>query len=353
MSCPDIYINPTYWTTPHTPEYGNTAIDVGPGGTVFSQNAGDPPRIIRVTVRNHGTDDAPNSRLELFWANPGTGFTLMGQIDASKFIVVPGGDGISIDGESPENFSFDPYASGVGTTNGGHVCLLAQVQNETAPTPPCGAQGHTAPSAAATDARSAIRNIHVNAPVPAPSPKPTPIPGGHGRGMNFAFSAADPIPREEETRLEIRALDPVKDRERLQRLVADPAVFHTLACRRGKFAMPEAVMLAEGNERVVLPRPVVVLRNNQEIPCALPRIGKLGPLSNATAARLLPARTKLLEAKKPLSLRLAPCEIRQMLVHVVPSGEEEFYAVSVEHVGPKDRAIGGLTMIFVPPPVFF
>ena len=351
MSCPDIYINPTYWTTPHTPEYANTAIDVGPGGITFSQNPGDPPRILQVTVRNHGTDDSPSSRLELFWANPGTGFTLMGQIDISKFVVVPGGDGISTDGSSTENFSFDPYAAGVGTTNGGHVCLLAQVQNESSPTLPCMPQGHEAPSAAATDARSAIRNIHVDAPPPAP--KHAPPPGGHGKGMSFAFSAADPSPREEESRLEIRALDPVKDRERLRRLMADPAVFHALACRRGRFAMPEAVLAAEGIERVVLPRPVVVLRNLYEAPRNLPRMGNLGPLSSATATRLLPSRAKFAEAKEPLALRLAPCEIRQMMVHVVPSGEDHFYAVSVEHCGAKDRAIGGLTMIFVPPPEVF
>jgi hypothetical protein len=349
MSCPDIYINPTHWTTPHTHEYANTAINVGSGGTTFSQHQGDPPRIIQVTVRNHGTQDSPSSRLELFWANPSTGFTLMGQIDASKFVVVPGGDGISTDGFQTENFSFDTYASGVGTTNGGHVCLLAQVQNEASPAAPCGAQGHLPPANAATDARSAIRNIHVNAPLPLPAPKPISPLGGHPKGMSFAFAAADPIANDEESRLEVRALDPGKDRERLQRLVADPGVYHSLGCRRGRFAVPDGVLLAEGTERVVLPRPVVVLRNNDPSIRNMPRIGHLGPLTNPVVTRLLPSRTKLMEAKKPLALRLVPGEMRQVLVHVAPSGEDNFYAISVEHWGAKDRPIGGMTLVFVPP----
>src|ERR1043165_5153650 len=99
MSCPDIYIAPTYWTTPHAAEYGNTAIDVGVGGTVFTQGLN---RIIQVTVRNHGTADSPDSHLELHWADPSTSFTLMGLIGDFDG-VVPGGDGFGTDGPWAEN----------------------------------------------------------------------------------------------------------------------------------------------------------------------------------------------------------------------------------------------------------
>jgi hypothetical protein len=344
MSCPDIYIAPSYWTTPHAPEYGNTAIDVGAAGTVFV--AGD-NRTIQVTVRNHGTDDSPSSRLELYWADPGTSFALLGQIDVSKFGVVPGGDGISTDGPWTENFSWTPSTSVV-WPNGGHVCLLAQVGNESSPTGAgCMAQGHTASAAAATDARSAIRNIHVSS---AMGMKMSRIPGGSERGLNFAFVATDAGAHRGETRIHVRPLDPGKDREKLEGLVADPAVRRALACARGKFALPEDVLVAEGTERVVLPRPTVVVRKGSSELRRMPRIGSLGTLDNAVAARLLPHGGRLMAAKSPLSLNLVPGEMRQTIVHVVPRESEALYAVAVDHVGPGDQPIGGLVIIFVPPP---
>ena len=346
MSCPDIYINPTYWTTPHAAEYHNTAIDVGSSGTNFERGVN---RTIRVTVRNHGTDDSPNSRLELFWADPSTSFTMATQIDVTKFGIVPGGDGLTVDGDWPENFSWTPNATAVGT-NGGHVCLLAQVGNEASPADmACSPQSHLAFSSAAIDARSAIRNIHVS----NPPKKAWHLPGGHKHGMNFAFAAADAGARQgEETRLIIRAVDPRKDRDRLEILAADPAVHQALSARPGKFALPDGVLVAEGTERVVLPRPMVVVRNPRDLR-SMPRIGHLGPLSNQAAARLLPQGTKVMDAKKPLALTMVPGEMRQIIVHVVPGKGAGFYAVAVDHVGKKDRVIGGLMMIFIPPPELF
>jgi hypothetical protein len=111
-------------------------------------------------------------------------------------------------------------------------------------------------------------------------------------------------------------------------------------------------MVAEGTERVVLPRPMIVVRNARELR-SMPRIGHLGPLTNETAARLLPHGTKVAEAKKPLALTMVPGEMRQIIVHVAPGKGEGFYAVAVDHVGRKDRPIGGLLMIFIPPPELF
>ncbi len=351
MSCPDIYINPTYWTTPHAGEYGNTAIDVGAGGITFTTGVA---RTIQVTVRNHGTDDSPNSRLQLYWADPGTSFTLMGQVDVDKFGIVPGGDGVATDGPFTENFSFNPSAA-ITWPNGGHVCLLARVQNESPPTGVgCVAQGYTTPATAATDARSAVRNIFVVAPPPPPPKSKGMTPaGGDEKGMNFAFAASDAHANRGETRLEVRALDPRKDRERLRELIADPAVFDALSKRQAKFATPAAVLFGEGTERVLLPRPQIVLKRKDALIGQLPRIGRLGPLSNATAARLLQDGTKLAETKRPASMKLAPGEMRQAIVHVIPKGENEIYAVTVEHKGQKDRTIGGLILLFVSPPAFF
>ena len=73
-NCPDIYINPTYWTTPHPAEYGNLSIDVGAGGTTFEEGTA---RNIRVTVQNHGLEDSPTSLLQLWWADPSSSFVLM------------------------------------------------------------------------------------------------------------------------------------------------------------------------------------------------------------------------------------------------------------------------------------
>ncbi len=345
MSCPDIYINPTYWITPHPAEYGNLAIDVGAGGTNFIQGVA---RTVRVTVRNHGTDDSPNSRLQLYWADPSTGFTLMGQIDADKFGTAPGGDGIAIDGEWPENFAFNPDATVVGT-NLGHVCLLARVQNTTSPGGACSVQSYVTP--AATDARSAIRNIHVSAP--APSPRPSPPPGGGPGGMHFAFAASNNLAGVEDTRLEVRALDPAQDKERLATLFSDRALFHTLAKRHVKLSIPDGVRIAEGRERIVLPRPSVILRSGEHCH-GYPRIGRLGPLSDRRAAKLLFPNTKLMDAKKPIDLKLIPGEMRQMIVHVVPcKGERPFYVIAVDHKTAEGYPIGGLNLVFIPPPTLF
>jgi hypothetical protein len=156
--CPDIYINPTYWTTPHVSEVANMAIDVGSQGTTFVQGQ---TRVIQVTVRNHGTNNSPNSRLQLYWTNPATDYAPMTQIDVDKFVVVPGSDGAGTDGPAAENFAFTPDVSVI-STNGGHVALLVRVQFNSSPGTPCLAQGYFGPPD--IDARSAIRNIDVVPP---------------------------------------------------------------------------------------------------------------------------------------------------------------------------------------------
>jgi hypothetical protein len=353
--CPDIYINPTYWTTPHAGEYGNLSIDVGPGGTTFPiLGPGDPPYNIRVTVQNHGLEDSPTSLLQLWCSDPSTSFAAVSQVDVDKVITVPGGDGVGTDGSTPENFAFSPSSLESGT-NGGHVCLLAQVANTANPADmTCTAQGHASFAAAATDARSAIRNIHVYDPA-APAPhKHTPLPP-HGAGfeMSFAFAAANNRADVEDTRLEVRALDPSKDRERLATLVSDRAVYHALARRRIKFAVPEAVFLAEGRERVVLPRPVNV-RKAGDTRNALPRIGRLGPLSEAAVKRLQLPGTKRFETKAPIDMKLAPGEMRQTIVTVRPCQKEDVaYVVAVDHEAANGRPLGGLVLVFVKPHDFF
>jgi hypothetical protein len=171
--------------------------------------------------------------------------------------------------------------------------------------------------------------------------------------MNFAFAAADAIVDAEQSQIEVRALDPDKDRARLENLVADPAVFRALSGRCGKFALPEGLVLGEGIESVVLPRPAMVLKPKSKSLRSLPRMGQLGPLPNRIAQRLLKPGTRLTDASKGLALKLVPGEMRQIIVHVAPRKGNVFHAVDVNHVGPNCRPIGGLTVIFVPPPDFY
>jgi hypothetical protein len=97
----------------------------------------------------------------------------------------------------------------------------------------------------------------------------------------------------------------------------------------------------------------VLLKRKSAALRTVPRIGNVGPLSNDATARLLTEGTKLTEARRPTPFKLSPGEMRQAIVHVVPKKENEIYAVTIEHVGKKDRAIGGLVLLFVSPPSFF
>jgi hypothetical protein len=336
MTCPDIYINPFHWTTPHAPSFYNAAIDVGAAGNTFDLSVARP---IIVTVGNHGTDSSPLSRLQLYWADPSTGFIPVGQIGLDQDIVIVGNDGFD-DGVLATNFSWTP-------TQAGHFCLLARIANVNLPGGGCATQGYDSASPY-TDARSAIHNVFVVSPAPFQGGE-----GGEGEGrrnrFNFAFAATNTLRDLEDTKLEIRALDPKADREKLRALVTNKAVQHALCCGHRKFRLPEAVLVAEGRERVIF-RPHV---HGPKVDGTwhVPRIGHLGPVTDDQIGRLVLPGTKAVQPRGPVDLKLHPGEMRQMLVQIRDSGKDEqaAFAIEVTHQGADGRFIGGLILVCVPP----
>lgn len=352
MTCPDLYIGATRALSPPSPPWQNPAIQ--PPSTNLVEGVGV---VITVYVRNHGTDDAPATQLQLHYANPSTGFIPIGSIgdwdfDGTDMLhpFIPGATVIpAADGEVFHNFAWTPPPRST-LPNGGHICLLARVYNTAAPGGKCTQEvyGATPP----TDKLQGIRNIHVIEP---PPPPPSPAPGGGGGNGNgfmaFAFAATNTLRHLEDTRLSVRALEPDKDRDRLQTLVSDPAVDKALRARRLTFGVPKGVLVAEGRERALYR-----LGRGHSLkvdPCAQP-FNHLGPLSPLQAEYLALPGSKPREAKKPFELKLLPGEARQTIVWVEPSGKRKaVYVVEVEHEGADGQAIGGLTLIFVPPHDYF
>lgn len=341
MTCSSLYLGTgRFGTPPLPPDYANSAI-------LFSSYSltVNVPVFGTLTTNNHGTDDSPSSLIELFWSDPTTGFQALSSrlITSVPSAIVPGatllGGGGQQDGEFAQNFAWTPDNTVLGT-NGGHVCLLARVSNNVAPPSPCTQQSYNS-SSPATDPPSAIHNVQI---VTASGGG-----GGGGRRMAFAFAATNTLRDLDDTKLDVRVLDPVKDRHKLEHLVAQPVIDRTLARRGLKFAVPKEVHLVEGRERVI-----VDPRSRQAHVGCVARIGKLGPVDPAVAAHLTAPGAKPLPIKGPVDLRLVHGESRQMILSVDSNGgEAEAYGVEVGHLGADGRNIGGLLFVFVSPHHYF
>lgn len=350
MACPQIYLGTGRAAGPLPALYGNDSIVVS--GSPLIEGAAI---TIPMTAYNHG-DTSPITSLELYWSDPTTGFMavpshLVGSVNFTSGITgastLPPTDGMAM-----TTFGWTPDATVLGT-NGGHVCLLARLNNLTAPADgTCSQQTYNSASPA-TDPLSAIHNVQIIAP-PAPKP-PSPGPRRHWP-MWFAFAATNTLRDHEDTKLLVRALDPGRDREKLEGLVANAAVDRALACRRLKFAVPNGVQVAEGRERLLtpLPPPHLPPHHGGTHTCT-PRISRLGAVTAELAPHLILPGSKLREAARgPLDLKLLPGEQRQTLVQVEPGDHENaVYAIEVAHEGANGHAIGGLVLLFVPPHNYF
>ena len=349
MSCPDIYLGPSYAEAPPNPSWTNPAIQPPPTFNVGTATS------IGVTVRNHGTDDAPLTRLELFWSDPTTGFVAVPawRIGYQDLPTIPGAVTLPVasDGEESHNFAWTPPPEAA-STNGGHVCLLARVEMLSPPGSGCPTQAYQ--NDPPTDPRSAIRNIHVYASLPTP---PGANGGGGKAGMAFAFAATNTLPHMEETELTIRPLDPAdkEDGLALRRLIADPAVYQTLERRRLKFAVPKDLLVGIGRERVLVPEAAFARKVKLDRP--IPQIQRLGPLQATFAEKavLLPGEKlrSVPTGSRAMPLKLGRGERQQTLVHLAPTKDDDLvYAVNIEHRGADGSLIGGLVIVFVPPPTY-
>lgn len=342
MTCPNIYLGTgRFGNRPLPAEYGNDAIILSSytltqNQTVFGQ----------VRVNNHGTDNSPDTTVELFWADPATNFAAVTsqRIFETIAVHVPGATGAGVQGEWIQNWSYQfPTV--------GHWCLLARVENSVNPSGAgCVAQGYDVLSPP-TDPQSAIHNINVIAP-----PPPPPAPGGGGGGggaggrMGFAFAAVNMQRDVEKTFIQIDVLDPAKDKAKLQHLVSIPGIHRALAQRHVKFAEPNGVQLGEGRERLLY-RPEHFAKHN---PVCAPRMRVSGEVDAATIKRMLVPGSKLADIKGKHELELMFGEARQTFIQVEPCGKEHVaYAVEVTHKAENGRVIGGLVCIFVPPHKFF
>ena len=350
MACPQIYLGAGRFAAPLPANYGNPAIGVS--GTPLTENVAI---LIPVTANNHG-DNSPPTSLELYWSDPTTGFLAVSSRLIGSINFDTGITGASTlppaEGEASASFGWTPDATVLGT-NGGHVCLLARLNNLAPPALPCTQQTYNSASPA-TDPLSAIHNVNIIAP-PPPSPKPG--PPRRRWPMWFAFAATNTL-RLEDTKLHVRALDPVKDRAKLEALVTQPAIHQALSKRQLKFGVPNGVQVAEGRERVIAPLSLVhAHREHGKIALhqCLPRISRLGALAPELAPHFVLPGSRLLEAAHgAIALKLLPGEQRQTLVQVEPCDRENVvYAIEVEHEGADGQPIGGLVLLFVPPHDFF
>jgi hypothetical protein len=170
--------------------------------------------------------------------------------------------------------------------------------------------------------------------------------------MGFAFAATNILPDLDDTKLLIRPLDPKngKDALALRALVADAAVNRALAHCRVKFATPNALLVGVGRERVLAPDGA--LRRIPNLVRPIPQIQRTGPISTRLAKYVLNPGSRLVDAPvKPSNLKLLPGEMRQTLIQIEPRrGKDDVYAVNVEHHGADGRVIGGMVIVFVPPP---
>jgi hypothetical protein len=333
MSCPNIYFGTgRFGASPLPAEYGNDAIvltsyDVNVGATVFGE----------VHVKNHGTDDSPVSHLELYWSDPATNFPAL----PSRRIfetdqLVPG---TAIGDPTDEEFVMS-WSYAFPTV--GHYCLLARIDMNSVPAGGCTKQGYSTASPP-TDPQSAIHNINVV--------KGSPKKFDADKFMGFGFMAANMQKDTQKTFLEVHALDPRKDREKLLKLVSIPGIDRFLSQLGVKFALPAGLHLGDGRERILYRREH--FSTSTQAAC-VPRMRTLGDVDSDTIKRLLQPGTKLVEAKGKHELDLLHGEARQTFIQVETSDRDRVaYAVEVTHTAEDGRVIGGLTTIFVPPHDYF
>lgn len=334
MSCPNIYLGTgRFGAAPLAAEYANDAIilasyDITVDTTVFGQ----------LRVNNHGTDDSPSSHIELYWSDPGTNFpALPSRLIFETNQVIPGAAVGGGEGEFVNNWSYTfPTV--------GHFCLLARLENNSPPSGAgCTSQGYNS-SSPPTDPQSAIHNINVI----AASPKKA---QGFDNFMGFGFMAVNMQRDTQRTWLEIHALDPQKDREKLLNLVEIPGIDRLLSQRQLKFAVPGGLHLGEGRERLLFRREHFA---KDAVAHCVPRMRTLGQVSHESLQRLLLPGAKLMEAKGKHELDLLHGEARQTFIQVEACGREKVaYAVEVTHKADDGRVIGGLICIFVPPHDYF
>jgi hypothetical protein len=331
MTCPNIYLGTgRFGAGPLAAEYGNDSIVL----SSYNVTQGDPVGG-QVVVRNRGTSDSPPTHVELYWSDPATNFAA---VTSQRIINELAATIIGTAAGSPDDetttFNFNNYAF----PTVGHWCLLARLSNNNQ-LGTCPLQQYNS-SSPPTDPQSAIHNINVIAPGG----------GGGGGAMGFAFAAMNMQRDVEKTFLEVHALDPAKDREKLMRLVALPGVDRALARRQVKFALPNAVLLGEGRERIQY-RPE---HFKAEGAACAPRLRVVGEVTPKKIAHLLQPGAKLAEAKGKHELDLRFAEGRQTFIQVEPCGKEHVaYAVEIAHKAQDGRDIGGLVCIFVPPHNYF
>jgi hypothetical protein len=334
MSCPNIYLGPSITQAPPSPYWTNPAIDVASVEFPVGE-----PTSVSVIARNHGTDNSPLSRIELFWSDPAASFAAVptrriGYFDLNVVGATVSGGG-TIDVDTTHAFAWTPPDEAA--INDGHVCLLARITNLMSPGNGCMNQSYLE-ATPWQDARSAIRNIHVYHAVKAE------------KMMAFGFASENTLLDGKATELTARPLDPQNDRKRLEQLLTDRALRKALTARRLKFAVPNDVLIAEGRGRVLLTKQLLARKDAS----AMMYVGKLGEVSAEYVDKLVAPGRKLAVAKQPYRLDLTPGERVQSFVQIETTGRDDVvYAVDIEQRSEDGVSIGGLTVFFVPANDFF
>jgi hypothetical protein len=344
----DLYLGPlnSRSGSPPNPFWTNPSITCPTApGYVFTADGTSYP--INVMLQNHDLMyGAMGATVELFWADPTTGFALTNSIGTVT-------QGIAnatpvTDANNTYTFNWAPNAA-VSSDNGGHVCLAA-VASVNEP-PNCVEPPPQMPPAQAvvTSPQVAIHNVQVNAPG-GPMPPPPPGPGGmrHRFPWPFFFGATNAGSLNGRTRLVARAYSPQveADRDRLWELAFHPGV-RSVAGRCLKFGTPASVHLATGIESILIPA-----LGSKGTASRLSHTGPVHPdLADHLVKRDWVKSTSNHTAVK--EVELFSRQSQQAAVWVEPHGEDgHLYAVEISHELLRDAGppivLGGLTVVFVP-----
>jgi hypothetical protein len=297
---------------------------------------------IKVTVSNQAGYVIPGI-LDLYWSDPTTGFLAdPTRLIETQYPVLAAADVLGgIDATSASIFNWEPWTTDAPSTNGGHVCLLARISHNPAPTPGGGDCGGGFPDDASpsTDFRSAIHNIILASG------------GWHMKKLSFAFAATNPLPKAVGTKLTVKPLLPERNPRELDRLLA-PAQNYAFAARGNRFGVPGHIGVAIGQERA-LARPIRLMSGGAAAEKSrlrhplwrVPRLGFTGVLSQEIEDILRVPECKHAEHQR---LDLHGFEIRQAIVTLEPGEGADLFAFEVIHetTEPKPQLLGGLTFIY-------
>lgn len=272
-----------------------------PGGALGGEAVADSENQVHVNVTNAGGVDAVDAFIDVFFANPSTGFTpATASLIGSGYLTIPGYSARQI------TFPWTPNGA-----DAGHRCLFARVALYIPP------DTYADPSVfdVRGDRHVAQRNIHVVALM-------------RMRSMRFAFNVVNPLPRRLRTRLvaqEVRGED------------AQQALRGALGCGFAQFGEQalRTVKIRAGKEQVRVPDDIRLE-------------DRLRPRLTLPIAGLLQDDDEFNQADDAPDFELEPGEVRAAMLYVERNPETrrgDLHAIDIIQQDEEGETVGGLTVV--------